>query len=106
RGDEVGGRRWSEVDIEKRLWVLPVERTKTGQAAHEVPLSTAAIEILKKIPRVVGSDLVFSTNGSTAASGFSKAKRRIDALLPPDTPHWTLHDLRRSVASGMARIGI
>src|SRR5262249_36117097 len=88
------------------LWVWPLGRTKTGKTAHEVPLSTAAIEILKQIPRVAGSDLVFSANGSTAASGFSKAKRRIDALLPPDTPHWTLHDLRRSFASGSARIGI
>ena len=106
RRDEVGRMRWSEVDIKKCLWVLPLGRTKTGQAAHEVPLSTAPIEILKKIPRVAGSDLVFSTNGSTAASGFSKAKRRIDTLLPPDTPHWTLHDLRRTCASGMARLGI
>jgi integrase len=61
---------------------------------------------LKEIPRVAGSDLVFSTNGATAASGYSKAKRRIDALLPPGTPHWTLHDLHRSFASGAARIGI
>ena len=106
RRDEVGRMRWSEVDIKKCLWVLPLGRTKTGQAAHEVPLSTAPIEILKKIPRIAGSDLVFSTNGSTAASGFSKAKRRIDTLLPPDTPHWTLHDLRRTCASGMARLGI
>jgi len=106
RRDEVGRMRWSEVDIKKCLWVLPLGRTKTGQAAHEVPLSIAPIEILKKIPRVAGSDLVFSTNGSTAASGFSKAKRRIDTLLPPDTPHWTLHDLRRTCASGMARLGI
>src|SRR5215471_4433750 len=106
RRDEVARMRWSEVDVEKHLWVLPLGRTKTGKTAHEVPLSTAAIEILKKIPRVAGSDLVFSANGSTAASGFSKAKRRIDALLPPDTPHWTLHDLRRSFASGAARIGV
>jgi len=106
RRDEVGRMRWSEVDIEKRLWVLPLERTKTGKTAHEVPLSTAAIDVLKKIPRVAGSDLVFSTNGATPASGYSKAKRRIDALLPLGTPHWTLHDLRRSFASGAARIGI
>src|SRR5262249_56213987 len=57
-------------------------------------------------PRLGGSDLVFSTNGATPASGYSKAKRRIDALLHPNTPHWTLHDVRRSFASGAARIGI
>src|SRR5215831_17373880 len=60
RREEVGQMRWSELDIKKCLWVLPIGRTKTGQAAHEVPLSTAAIKILNKIPRIAGSDLVFS----------------------------------------------
>jgi integrase len=105
RRDEVGQMRWSEVDLEKRLWTLPRERMKANQP-HEVALSAPAVDVLKSAPRLVGSDLVFSTNGATAASGYSKAKRRIDALLPPSTPHWTLHDVRRTVASGMARIGI
>jgi integrase len=105
RRDEVGQMRWSEVDFGKRLWTLPRERMKANQP-HEVALSAPAVDILKSAPRLVGADLVFSTNGATPASGYSKAKRRIDALLPPGTPHWTLHDVRRTVASGMARIGI
>jgi len=40
------------------------------------------------------------------ANGYSQGKRRIDALLPTGIPHWTLHDLRRTCASGMARLGI
>ena len=43
-------------------------------------------------------------------SGFSKAKLTIDKLLAsdgaPQLPHWTLHDLRRTAATGMARLGI
>jgi integrase len=105
RRDEVGQMRWSEVDFNKRLWTLPRERMKAN-LPHEVALSAPAIDILKSTPRLAGSDLVFSTNGATPASGYSKAKRRIDALLPSGTPHWTLHDLRRSVASGMARLGV
>jgi hypothetical protein len=49
---------------------------------------------------------VFSTNGETPVAGFGKAKRRLDVLLPRDMPAWQLHDLRRTVASGMARLGI
>src|SRR5262245_55006792 len=105
RRDEVGQMRFSEVNLDKRLWTLPRERMKAGQP-HEVPLNALAVDILKSAPRFAGSDLVFTTNGATPVSGYSKIKRRIDALLPPDTPHWTLHDLRRSVASGLARLGV
>jgi integrase len=103
RRDEVGQMRWSELDLEERLWTLPRERVKTNQP-HEVPLSAAAINVLKSVPHI--GDFVLSTNGTTAASGFSKAKRRIDSLLPADVPAWRLHDLRRTVASGMAQLGI
>src|SRR5262245_22515740 len=105
RRDECGQMRFSEVDLDKRLWTLPRERMKAGQA-HEVPLNALAVDILKSAPRLAGSDLVFTTNGATPVSGYSKIKRRIDVLLPPDTPHWTLHDLRRSVASGLARLNV
>ena len=49
---------------------------------------------------------MFTTNGTAPSSGYSKGKRRLDALLPSDMPPWRLHDLRRTVASGMARLGI
>jgi integrase len=105
RREEIGQMRWSEIDLEKRLWTMPPTRTKNNQQ-HEVALSAPAVAILKSVPRLAGSDLAFTTNGATPVSGYSKAKRQIDALLPPNTPHWTLHDLRRTAASGMARLGI
>lgn len=105
RREEVGQMRWSEIDLEKRLWTLPPTRTKNNQP-HEVALSAPAVAILKSVPRLADSDLVFTTNGATSVSGYSKAKRGIDALLPPNTPHWTFHDLRRTCASGMARLGV
>ena len=101
RRDEVGRMQWSEINLDKRLWTLPRERVKTGKP-HEVPLSAAAIGILELLPR--SGDFVLSTNGETAASGYSKAKRRIDAMCP--IPPWRLHDLRRTVASGMAKLNI
>ena len=103
RRDEAARMQWNEIDFERRLWTLPAARVKNDKP-HEVPLSNAAIELLNSLPRIVG-DYVFTTTGQTPASGYSKGKRRLDALVP-DMPPWRLHDLRRSVASGLARLGI
>ena len=72
-----------------------------------MPLSAAALAVLESVPHVPGSRFVFTTNGGAVpASGYSKNKRRLDALLPADMPAWRLHDLRRTCASGMAQLGI
>jgi integrase len=105
RRDEVGRIAWSEVDLKARLWTLPRERVKTNQA-HEVPLSDATVAVLRAVPRIAESNFVFTTDGTTVFSGYSKSKRRLDALLPKDMPPWRLHDIRRSAASGMARLGV
>src|SRR5262245_40326599 len=106
RRDEVARMRWKEVYIENRLWTLPAERTKNNKP-HEVPLSNAALAVLKNVPQAGTSPFVFTTNGGASpVSGYSEGKRRLDALLPADMPAWRLHDLRRTCASGMARLGI
>jgi integrase len=108
---EVGGMRWEEVDLEQKLWTLPAERVKNGQR-HEVPLSDAAVAILRAVPRIKTTrGYVFATRRDAAVSGFSRAKDRLDAAIAiagADAPleHWTFHDLRRTMASGMARLGI
>jgi integrase len=110
---EVGGMQWDELDLKNKLWTLPAERVKNGER-HEVPLSDAAIEILTALPRIkTTKGFVFTTTRDAAVSGFSRAKDRLDAAVrasltkgakPPE--HWTFHDLRRTLASGMARLGI
>jgi integrase len=110
---EVGQMRWDELDLENKLWTLPAERVKNG-TRHEVPLSEAALVILSSLPRIKTSKgFVFTTRRDAAVSGFSRAKDRLDAAImtagsegagPMD--HWTFHDLRRTLASGMARLGI
>lgn len=106
RRDEVAAMRWSELDLDAKVWTLPKSRVKNG-IEHSVPLSAATVAILKGLPRVKGSDgFVFTTTGTTAVSGFARAKERLDTLTIADMPHWTLHDLRRTFASGCARIGI
>lgn len=73
RTDEARLARWSEIDLDKGLWTIPAERMK-AKVEHIVPLSTAAINLLRSVPRVVGNDHVFagkiegSAVGSTAFS--------------------------------------
>ena len=72
------------------------------------------IEILKALPRIkTTKGFVFTTTRDVAVSGFSRAKDRLDAAVGASLPkgakspeHWTYHDLRRTLASGMARLGI
>jgi integrase len=58
RSVEVRGACWSEFDLDKKLWIVPPERMK-GSKAHFVPLSTAAMKLLKARDTVAGTDLVF-----------------------------------------------
>jgi hypothetical protein len=97
--------RWSELELRAKIWTIPKERAKTGEG-HTVPLSSQAVAVLDGVPRIVESPFVFTTTGDTAISGFSKAKAEIDRMSPPKMPPWRLHDLRRTVATGLAKLGI
>jgi integrase len=104
RKGEVVNMRWQDLDLERRLWVVPREMTKAGRL-HEVPLSDLAMEIIEGLPRV-GDGLVFPARKAGSAnpvSGFSKIKTRLDQMSEVD--NWRVHDLRRTAASGMARLG-
>ncbi len=105
RREEVGGMLWSEVDLDKAIWVLPAQRTK-NKRTHEVPLAPQCLAILRSAPRVLGRDNVFG-NGERGFSGWSKAKLSLDARLSPQSSAtWKLHDLRRTAATGMATLGV
>jgi integrase len=110
RRDEVGGMTWDEIDFDKRLWVIPRERAKNDRA-HEVHLSVLAVEILQSLPRLEANRrLAFSTNGANPVSGFSRAKAALDARMEHHAggplAGWILHDLRRTAATGMAKLNI
>ena len=104
RRDEVAQMRWAEIDLDGRLWTLAPARVKNDQP-HDVPLSDSAVAILQALPRI-GNEYVLTTNGEAPSSNYAKNKRRLDALLPDDMTPWRLHDLRRTAASGMARLGV
>jgi len=103
RRGEVTGMRWSEIDFDQRVWRLPGERTKNG-CAHSVPLADSMMALLADVPRFVGSDFVFTTTGCTPVSGWGKPKDRVGA--DAGLIDWRVHDLRRTAASGMARLGV
>lgn len=119
RRNEVARMTWAEVN-EDGLWTLPAARTKNSRE-HLVPLPSAARSILASVPRIAGrAGFVLTTDGVTASSNFAKNKAKLDTemlaiarkeataaggdpglvvLLP-----WRLHDLRRTVSTGMARL--
>lgn len=108
RRSEAAGMRWQEIDLASWTWTIPKERCKNG-VEHVVPLSSAAIDILESVPRIDG-ELVFSYNGRTVPDGFDPAKKRLDTWIAGRVgnaiPAWRLHDLRRTFASGCARLGV
>lgn len=103
RRSEVASMRWSEIDWDTKTWEIPAERSKNGKP-HNVPLSPLAMSILETIPRFAGSDLVFTTTGHSPISGITKMVQRIQTA--SQTSDWRLHDLRRTAASEMAKMGI
>jgi integrase len=108
RREEVAGLRWSELDLERAIWRLPAARSKNGEA-HEVPLSSPALAILRDRPRRASRDLVFG-EGAGPFSNWTIAKRRLDArmaaLAGQTLKPWVLHDLRRSLVTSMAEMGV
>lgn len=101
RRGEVTGMRWDELDLKAGLWTLPRDRVKNDRR-HEVPLSRQATAIIERLPRI-GEQLAFTLNGTAPYNGF-KAKERFDELV--GIAPWTVHDLRRTTASGMAKLGV
>lgn len=105
RRAEVAEMRWSELDLEKRLWTLPSSRAKNGKQ-HTVPISDAMLEVLRKTPMFFNSDYVFTTTGKSPVSGFGRLKDRLDKALPKGTEPWIIHDLRRTMSTNMAMLGV
>ncbi len=120
RRGEVAGLSWSELNRERREWHLPAARAKNG-CANVIPLTDRIVGLLdkfagcevlseKKWPR---SGLVFPSSAGTVPSGWSKLKRRLHAHMAKEAAKegaeldpWRLHDLRRTVATQLQRLGI
>ena len=117
RRDEVAHMSRKEIGHDG-IWVIPAGRYKTKQP-NFVPLSKAALNIIEAQPKLEDCDYVFPSRVNTPFSGFGKNKAALDraVLIAMKTqakkglkvealPNWTLHDLRRTAKTLMARAGV
>jgi integrase len=105
RRQEIGGMRWSELDAERGTWTLPATRSKNGKA-HTLPLSPAAWGIINGVPRMASRDQLFGVSAGRGFSAWAQGKAGLDRRLGDAVAPFQLHDLRRSVATGMADLGV
>jgi integrase len=109
RLSDVSDARWSEFDFDKRLWIIPPERYKTG-AAQVVPLTAEMVALLDALPRFDSGDYLFSAKwGRAPVAGFTKPKQRLDAFMKrslPQLPAWVVHDIRRTVRSHLSALPV
>jgi integrase len=105
RRSEVGGMRWSEFDNPERLtaWTLPAERSKNGRA-HTLPLMPMAAAIISTVPKMVSRDQLFGARSEDGFASWNKGKIALDAR--SGVTGWKIHDLRRTVATRMADLGV
>jgi integrase len=109
RKSEVAEARWSEFDLDRKLWTIPAARMKAA-AAHVVPLTQEVLVLLGRLPRFTRGDFLFSTMaGRKPVNSFSKAKTRIDQLITEDgqpIEDWRIHDLRRTMRTGLSALPV
>lgn len=101
RRDDVRGMRREELDMRMGNWVIPAGRYKSGRS-HLIPLTEGMREQLKVTP---AKGFVFSpTGGEKPYGNLVKPKRKLDKL--SGVKGWTLHDIRRTVRTGLSRLGV
>ena len=121
RRGEVAGMAWGEISDDLATWTIPGERTKNG-AVRTVPLSEPARDLLRALlPADRASDrLALPGAAGTPFAGWSKAKVALDKAVrdarakfaaatgsrPAQLAPWSVHDLRRTVATGLQRLGV
>jgi integrase len=112
RRNEVAGMTRDELSDDGITWNIPGSRTKNGRP-HVVPLPPPVRQLIASV-RAKPSNFVFTTTGTTAVSGWSRMKGRLDAAMLAAAreegraviPPWTLHDLRRTFVTGMVELRV
>jgi integrase len=105
RRAEIGGLRWSEVDNESGTLTIPGTRTKNRRTLV-LPLPAPALNILRQVPRNHNSNVFGGRDGFTSWAVFTKKLNDRLAAGGMSLPHWTLHDLRRTMRTGLGRLGV
>jgi len=124
---EVGGASYAEFTTDKHgpgpCWLIPKERCK-NKRDQLLSLPPLLASVLNSAPRIAGScDFIFTNDGDRMVNAYGDGKKLIDAAMvaiqredalkaggDPDaievTPHWTFHDMRRTVASGLGALQV
>ena len=105
RREEVAGLSWPELSADRLTWTIPGTRTKNGKV-HLVPLSDMARDLLPTTLPGDGreTDVVFPGQRGTPFNGWSKSKAQLDK--GSGVTNWRIHDLRRTLATGLQRLGV
>lgn len=104
RREEIGGLKWSEINLDTGVMTIPGERTKNHRALV-MALPAAAIHVLEAAHHRADRDYIFGGRGG-AFSAWSYCKLGMDAKLGRSVAPWRLHDLRRTAATQMAELGV
>jgi integrase len=102
RRAEIGDMSWPEVDLERGTFTIAAARSK-NRRAHTLPLPPVALDIIESVPRMVARPQLFGQR----ARGFTRwsiDKAELDRR--SGVIGWTVHDLRRTVATRMADLGV
>lgn len=109
RGEVFGA---SRSEFKDGIWTIPSDRAKNG-IAHIVPLPQLALDIIEALPFIEGSGKLFAVqdNPEAVSSGFSKGHPRLLRKMAEKrdgkpVEHFVLHDLRRTAATVMQRLGV
>jgi integrase len=96
RREEIGGLRWSEINLEHGTLKIPAERSKNHRE-HTLPLPAMALNIIRDILRRDGCDFLFGSQGFKI---WAHGKKRLLASCG-EMKEWRLHDLRHTLSTGM-----
>jgi integrase len=106
---EAAEAQWQEFDLKAKLWTVPSERFKSEQG-HPIPLSPAAVNLIKSLPEGNDAGYVFTTTkGAKPIGDFSATKARLDELMRADIgdlASFVTHDVRRTVRTRMSEMHI
>lgn len=104
RRQEIGGIAVSELDRERGTWTLPATRSKNARS-HTLPLMPMALDIIESMPHMASRDQLFGSRSDAGFSAWAEGKAALDERTKITEP-WVLHDIRRTVATKMADIGV
>jgi integrase len=111
RREEIGALKWNEINFEARTITIDGERVKNGRTLT-LPVPQMVLDILHAVPRRDGREYVFGgqKGGKMAFAAWSWCTLALHARIATQggkaLPRWTLHDLRRTMRTGLGKLGV